>query len=393
VDAVSTAKILAAADELVKARVARALEEAREQIRLEILAEVRESNHAILEQVAGIDALQGERGDVGPQGLKGDRGDAGPQGPQGPRGQKGETGPVGPQGLKGDRGEKGDAGPRGLKGDRGPDGAEGPKGDAGDRGETGPAGAPGRDGADGAPGAIGERGERGDPGPIGKTGPRGPRGEAGPRGDKGDAGAPGPVGPAGPRGDKGDQGDSPDVAPIVKSIDDKFSKLNEAVDRRISRIAFSSGIVGTSSPGSGEVKLYRLDDVDYISVKSPTNGQALVYNTTLKKWQANTVSGGGGTLSNTFTTTVETQALIPAVGNTYDIGSSTRKYRSLYLTGNTIVLGDIQLKAVDGTLQVTPQPTEDNPNPDPVPIGTGVNAADYGKITEEVSSTQDYGSL
>ena len=45
---------------------------------------------------------------------------------------------------------------------------------------------------------------------------------------------------------------------------------------------------------AGEVKLYRLDDVDYNTVKTPSDGQALVWSESLGKWQANTVSGGGG---------------------------------------------------------------------------------------------------
>jgi hypothetical protein len=46
--------------------------------------------------------------------------------------------------------------------------------------------------------------------------------------------------------------------------------------------------------GSGEVLLHNLDDVDYNSVKSPTNGQVLTYNASTKKWRAATPSGGGG---------------------------------------------------------------------------------------------------
>ena len=79
---------------------------------------------------------------------------------------------------------------------------------------------------------------------------------------------------------------------------------------------------GGGPAGSGEVKLYRLDDVDYNSVKTPTNGQALVYNTTLGKWQANTISGGGGTanLHNatlTGTTTITNLVLSNVLGVQY----------------------------------------------------------------------------
>jgi hypothetical protein len=393
-NAVETAKILAAVDEMIRVRVARVVSESRDQILAEITAELQQTQSIISEQIDGIEILegpQGRDGDIGPQGLKGDRGDVGERGPQGKPGERGPKGDIGPQGPQGELGERGEVGPKGAKGDRGLQGRDGPVGPKGDTGD------PGRDGVDGAPGPQGQkgdrgdRGEKGDAGPQGKTGAKGAKGDRGDRGEKGDRGEVGEPGPQGPKGDRGDPGDTPDVAPILKTIDDKFSRLNEAVDKRVSRIAFSKA--GGDSSGSGEVKLYRLDDVDYSSVKTPTNGQSLVYNSSIKKWQANTVSGGGGTLSNTFSTTVETQALVPAANNVYDLGTASRRYRTLYLTSATLVLGDIQLKAADGTLQVTPTPTLANPDPDPVPIGTGVNAADYGLITDAVSSTQDYGAL
>ena len=393
-NAVETAKILAAVNEMIRSRVSKAVSETRDQIVSELMPEIQQTQSAITEQINGIEILEGPRGgvgEIGPQGLKGDRGDVGEHGPQGKPGERGLKGDVGLQGPQGESGEKGDVGPRGAKSDRGIQGRDGP---VGPKGDDGAPGRDGRDGVDGAAGPQGLRGEKGEKGDKGDVGPQGKTGAKGLKGDRGDDGAAGPQGPQGPqgkKGNKGDSGDTPDVAPIIKTIDDKFNRLTEAVDKRVSRIAFSKA--GGDVSGSGEVKLYRLDDVDYKSVKTPTNGQSLVYNSSLGKWQANTVSGGGGTLSNTFSTTVETQALIPAANNVYDLGSSARRYRTLYLTSATLILGDIQLKAADGTLQVTPAPTAANPNPDPVPIGTGVNAADYGLITNAVSSTQDYGAL
>ena len=60
------------------------------------------------------------KGDQGPPGERGEHGYEGPAGPQGPRGD------VGPQGPKGDTGEQG---PKGDRGDVGPEGPQGPKGD------------------------------------------------------------------------------------------------------------------------------------------------------------------------------------------------------------------------------------------------------------------------
>jgi len=44
--------------------------------------------------------------------------------------------------------------------------------------------------------------------------------------------------------------------------------------------------------------------------------------------------------------------LLPSADSTYDLGDSAIKWRSLYLSGNTIYLGNIRLSAVDGSLQI-----------------------------------------
>jgi chorismate mutase/predicted acyltransferase (DUF342 family) len=209
--------------------------------------------------------------------------------PQGPEGPRGPAG--GPQGLKGDRG---------LPGIPGPQGPQGPKGEKGDRGDIGPAG------------------------------PKGDRGEVGPRGE---AGPPGPVG---------------DVSAVSKQLTDRFEQLSQKISSQTTRLA----MVG-SGGGSGEVLLRRLDDVDYNSTLTPTDGQALVWNATLGKWQANTVAGGGGSTNN-FTTTIQTRAIIPASNNVFNIGSPGRRYANLYLSGSTIFLGNTILKSSEtGQLKIT----------------------------------------
>lgn len=47
-----------------------------------------------------------------------------------------------------------------------------------------------------------------------------------------------------------------------------------------------------------------------------------------------------------------TNSLVPYYDSTYDLGSPTKKWRKLYLSGNTIVLGNLTLGAEDGTLAV-----------------------------------------
>jgi hypothetical protein len=141
-------------------------------------------------------------------------------------------------------------------------------------------------------------------GPEGKRGPKGGKGDIGPRGFKGDlgeAGPSGPIGVAGPKGDKGDKGDTGDIGPRgpvgpmadIAPLKKEVEQFIDNAEKRMSRIAFSAAMGLGRSPGSGEVNLHKLDDVDYTSLKSASNGQALVYNSATGKWQAGTVSGSG----------------------------------------------------------------------------------------------------
>lgn len=58
---------------------------------------------------------------------------------------------------------------------------------------------------------------------------------------------------------------------------------------------------------------------------------------------------GGNTTSNG---TLFTQALIPTANVTYDIGTSTLRYKDIYLSGSTIKLGDVSLSASGNTFTV-----------------------------------------
>ena len=192
---------------------------------------------------------------VGPRGGQGTPGIQGERGNQGDRGLLGEQGIIGPQGLVGAKGNKGD---KGDKGDLGP------KGFVGLQGKTGPIGAKGDIGAVGVQGAKGNKGDIGKPGPIGPQG------------------SDGPIGPEGPVGRDGTE---VDVANIKKSIEDDLTGFRNQITTQVSRIAMSSG-------GGGEVWLHRLNDVDYNSTKTPSNGQTLVYSTSKGKWEAGTSASG-----------------------------------------------------------------------------------------------------
>ena len=287
-----------------------------------------------------IEGPQGDQGDKGDRGERGEPGESGriiveSHGPVGPKGETGDTGPsikeakiadgklhlireddqiftagnvVGPrggQGTPGIQGERGNQGDRGLLGEQGiigPQGlvgAKGNKGDKGDKGDLGPKGFVGLQGktgpigAKGDIGAVGVQGAKGNKGDIGKPGPIGPQGSDG------------PIGPEGPVGRDGTE---VDVANIKKSIEDDLTGFRNQITTQVSRIAMSSG-------GGGEVWLHRLNDVDYNSTKSPSNGQTLVYSTSKGKWEAGT-SASGLTIKEEGTTVGATVDEINFIGAT-----------------------------------------------------------------------------
>jgi hypothetical protein len=60
-----------------------------------------------------------------------------------------------------------------------------------------------------------------------------------------------------------------------------------------------------------------------------------------------------------------TGALLPTSTRAFDLGSRTQRFRSLYLSGNTIDLDGTQMKAdgANGTIAFSAPPTDDFPNP------------------------------
>ena len=86
----------------------------------------------------------------------------------------------------------------------------------------------------------------------------------------------------------------------------------------------------------------------------------------------------GTTNGNIYTT----GSIIPTSNRTYDLGTTTQRFRSLYLSGNTIDLGGASIKtdATTGAIAFVPQPTAANPNP------TGIVVSPSGTIST-VSTT------
>ena len=189
-----------------------------------------------------------------------------------------------------------------------------------EQGERGPKG---NDGQQGPAGIQGPAGERGEQGPQGK---RGDRGLIGPRGETGAQGPEGPVGPA------GRDGRPSDLKPLEDKLKEDLSGFKQQISAQVTRLAMAA-LNGGGSSGGGEVRLLGLDDVDFTAA----NNKTLVYDSTQNKFVSRDFYG------NNFTTTIQTQHIIPAANNTFNIGSNERRFGSIFLSSNTIFMGNTSL--------------------------------------------------
>ena len=189
-----------------------------------------------------------------------------------------------------------------------------------EQGERGPKG---NDGQQGPAGIQGPAGERGEQGPQGK---RGDRGLIGPRGETGAQGPAGPVGPA------GRDGRPSDLKPLEDKLKEDLSGFKQQISAQVTRLAMAA-LNGGGSSGGGEVRLLGLDDVDF----TVANNKTLVYDSTQNKFVSRDFYG------NNFTTTIQTQHIIPAANNTFNIGSNQRRFGSIFLSSNTIFMGNTSL--------------------------------------------------
>jgi hypothetical protein len=219
-------------------------------------------------------------------GYVGSQGPSGPSGPQGYTGSIGATGPSGLSGSVGTSGPSGPSGPQGLQGYAGS--GVGPTGPSGPRGPQGPTSTtPGPSGPSGPPSTL--------------SGPQGPQGPSGPSGPSGSAGTPSTVpGPSGPTGPSG-QGLPGNLGPQGPQ-----------------GYWGSRGYTGSSGPQGGQ------GNIGPSGPSGPSGPRGD---------QGVTGPGLGFDLS------AVPQSILPSLDVTYDLGSITKQWRSLYLSGSTMYLG------------------------------------------------------
>jgi hypothetical protein len=286
----------------------------------------------------GATGPQGPQGEVGPTGPQGDNG---PTGPQGVQGEVGPTGPTGPQGETGPTGPQGETGPQGSAGTSfhllgnvatfgdlptsgmmendayvaiddqhlyvwdttteswidagiiaGPTGPSGPQGETGETGPTGPTGPQGIQGPTGPTGPQGEIGPTGIQGPIGATGPTGPQGDTGPTGTQGPQGATGPTGPQGvqgptvPTGPIGLTGATGATGPTGPTGSTGATGVGIAVGGTTGQILSK---VDSTNYNTHWVT-NNLDGLTDVTIASPINTQALIYESSTSQWKNSSIT-------------------------------------------------------------------------------------------------------
>ena len=124
------------------------------------------------------------------------------------------------------------------------------------------------------------------------------------------------------------------------------SKRIKLLEEKVTKIIKQMSTIG----GGGEVKLNNLDDVDTTGL---ANDKILKYNSTTSKWAMADAGGGSVDLS------AVAQNIVPDADGTRDLGTSSKKFRDLHLSGSSIVLGTTTL-SIDGTGEFQVQKTGDS---------------------------------
>ncbi len=92
-----------------------------------------------------------------------------------------------------------------------------------------------------------------------------------------------------------------------------------------------------------------------LNLTGANTGDVIVYNSDSKSFNVAPIGAA----------TPVTGSLLPTQSRAFDLGSRTRKFRSLYLSGNTIDLDGTQIKSDQstGSISFGPAPTPEFPNP------------------------------
>ena len=152
----------------------------------------------------------------------------------------------------------------------------------------------------------------------------------------------------------------------VNGIRYSYSSISNSWTR-ISSGKFTAAATGPSNPATGDHWYNTTEDTLYEYVSDGVSSYWLDI-------QSGFVGGNAGSV---ISDTTIAGNLIPSANLTYSLGTSTKRFKDLFLSGNTIDLGGATIKtdASSGAIALIPQPTIANPNP----IGIVVSAT--GTVT------------
>jgi len=318
----------------------------------------------------GADGYTGSKGDIGYTGSKGDPGD--------PNGFTGSTGYTGSLGYTGSQGEIGYTGSKGDTGSTGFTGSQGEVGYSGSVGYTGSAGAgyTGSQGNTGYTGSAGTNGFTGSQGEIGYTGSAGYIGADGYTGSRGDIGYTGSTGYTGSQGDTG----------FIGSIGYTGSQGELGYTGSIGYTGSQGELGYTGSTGyTGSIGYTGSQGIQ--GIQGYTGSQGDIGFTGSIGYTGSLPTGIVSNLSNTIT--IESgYNFLPQDDALQDLGSPTNRFKTLYLSGNTLFVGNVALSDSGGSLTVT----QANGYIAPVATSLGLGVVD-GQMLLSNSTTTYWHSL
>lgn len=117
-----------------------------------------------------------------------------------------------------------------------------------------------------------------------------------------------------------------------------------------------------------------------LSLTGANTGDVIVYNADTKTFSSKGLGADTPVHGN----------LVPTQSRSFDLGSRTKKFRSLYLSGNTIDLDGTQIKSegTTGAITFAAAPTEANPNPIAIvvsPVGGFTPVQTVGGVIDPVA--------
>jgi hypothetical protein len=122
-----------------------------------------------------------------------------------------------------------------------------------------------------------------------------------------------------------------------------------------------------------------------VDMTGALTGDVLVYNANTQIFSARRIGSA----------TPVTGALVPTSTRAFDIGTTTRRFRSIYLSGNTIDLDGTQMKAdaANGTISFSAPPTPEFPNPVAIVITPQGGFAPVQTVGGEIPATTNIQSI